>query len=133
MRSTLSSKESTEERVEGILISGDNVENLTMLAVPDETNVTKALKTRFFNGKIYTKLGDFCLMAVNPYQHMEPSVQLSTIQKYIDEYKNPRERMERLDPHVFQTSADAYYRLRRLAEDQVIVFRYAMFSARLKY
>jgi myosin heavy subunit len=133
MRSPLSQKTDTKETVEGVLISGENVDNLTMLAVPDETNVAKTLRTRLLNAKLYTKVGSACLIALNPYSQVESDVQVNTVQQYIEEYKYPRERAKRLEPHVFQLSADAYYRLRRLAEDQAIVFRYmnVIYSAKI--
>ncbi|KAH8550239.1 chitin synthase [Umbelopsis sp. PMI_123] len=103
------------------LVAGEDVEDLTMLTTPEENDVAVTLRARLLNKKIYTRIGHSVLIAVNSFDSFEHQVQSDLLQQYIFEYKNPIDQ-QRLEPHIFQLTSDAYLRMRRMGENQVILF-----------
>jgi myosin heavy subunit len=114
------SKVSNED---GFLVAGEDVEDLTMLTTPDEDDVAVTLRARLLNKKMYTRIGQSVLVAVNLFQRFDVQEQNDLLQQYIVEYKSPIDENQRLEPHLYQLTSDTYLRMRRMAENQVILFR----------
>lgn len=108
---------------DGFLVAGEDVEDLTMLTTPDENDVAVTLRARHLNEKSFTRIGQSVLVAVNSFMRFDLQEQNNLLQQYIFEYKNPIDQNQRLEPHLYQLASDAYLRMRRMAENQVIIFR----------
>lgn len=74
------------------------------------------------NENIYTSVGTSGIVAVNPHKYV-PSNADSVLMKYAAEYRDSSEHKEALPPHIFQLANNAYYHMRRTAQDQSIVLR----------
>jgi chitin synthase len=123
---SISESNETSNRVsneDGFLVAGEDVDDLTMLTTPDESDVAVTLRARLLNKKSYTRIGQSVLVAVNLFQRFDLQEQNDLLQQYIFEYKNPFDHNQRLEPHLYQLASDAYLRMRRMAENQVIIFR----------
>jgi chitin synthase len=121
-----------EQTDDVLLVAGKDVADLTSLTTPNEQDVAVTLRARMLDKNTYTAIGSSVLVSLNPFHHADEDVQNEGVQKYIREYKYPLETKERLEPHIFQLTADVYLRMRRLAENQVIMFRYEFISARYR-
>lgn len=86
----------------------------------DESLVV-ALRGRFLQDQIYTRIRNSLLIVVNPYKDSRSEIQ-ETSERYLAEYKNMDGR-ERLPAHIFQHMNQAYFHMRRTGSDQSIVLR----------
>ena len=123
---SISESDESSNRVsneDGFLVAGEDVEDLTMLTTPDESDVAVTLRARLLNKKSYTRIGQSVLVAVNSFQRFDLQEQNDLLQQYIFEYKSPIDQNQRLEPHLYQLASDTYLRMRRMAENQVIIFR----------
>jgi myosin heavy subunit len=126
---TETGQRTTEKTDDALMMAGKDVQDLICLTTADEHDVAVTLRARLLYKKMYTSIGSSVLVSLNPFRLAEAEVENGMLQKYIHEYKNPLEHhQKRLEPHIFQLTADAYLRMRRLAENQVILFRYSYFS-----
>lgn len=101
-----------------------NLADLTQLTTtPTEDSITAALRTRFENDFIYTRINDTVLVSLNPNKDTAHS---QSSPDYVAEYKEitTQNNMEPLPPHVFQITNQAYLHMRRTGIDQSIILRY---------
>jgi len=80
----------------------------------------------FMADNIYTSTGSSSLVAVNPHKYVASNAD-SILQKYAAGYRDMAENEVPLPPHIFQLSNSAYYHMRRTAQDQSLIIRYALF------
>ena len=72
---------------------------------------------------IYTNIGSSALVAVNPHKYVASNAD-SILQKYAANYRDTTENKTPLPPHIFQLANNAYYHMRRTAQDQSLIIRY---------
>jgi chitin synthase len=92
-----------------------NIENIT------EESLVTALRDRFLQDQIYTRIRNSLLVVVNPYKDSRAEIQ-ETSERYLAEYKNTDGR-DKLPAHIFQHINQAYFHMRRTGSDQSIVLR----------
>lgn len=99
------------------------VTDLASLSPISDDVIVTCLRERFMTDTIYTSVGSSALVAVNPHKYV-PSNADSILQKYAADYRDTSENKTPLPPHIFQLANNAYYHMRRTAQDQSIVIRY---------
>ncbi|KXN87631.1 Chitin synthase 8 [Leucoagaricus sp. SymC.cos] len=96
--------------------------DLAQLPSVSDDLVVACLRERFMADTIYTDIGSCGLVALNPHKYV-PSNADSILHKYAAEYRDTSEHKPApLPPHVFQLANNAYYHMRRTAQDQSILF-----------
>ena len=90
--------------------------------IADDVIVT-CLRERFMTDTIYTNIGSSALVAVNPHKYVASNAD-SILQKYAANYRDTTENKTTLPPHIFQLANNAYYHMRRTAQDQSLIIRY---------
>jgi len=70
---------------------------------------------------IYTSIGSSTLFAVNPHKYVTSG---ADSKKYTSDYWDMAENKALLPPHIFQLANNAYYYMRRTAQDQSLIIRY---------
>ena len=90
--------------------------------IADDVIVT-CLRERFMTDTIYTNIGSSALVAVNPHKYVASNAD-SILQKYAANYRDTTENKTPLPPHIFQLANNAYYHMRRTAQDQSLIIRY---------
>lgn len=93
----------------------------TLPSVSDDI-VVSCIRERFMADTTYTNVGTSGLVAVNPHKYV-PSNSDSVLQKYATEYRDTASSKVLLPPHIFQLANNAYYHMRRTAQDQCIILR----------
>ena len=93
--------------------------------IADDVIVT-CLRERFMTDTIYTNIGSSALVAVNPHKYVASNAD-SILQKYAANYRDTTENKTTLPPHIFQLANNAYYHMRRTAQDQSLIIRYGPF------
>ncbi|KAF9484250.1 glycosyltransferase family 2 protein [Pholiota conissans] len=83
--------------------------------------VVACLRERFMTDTIYTNIGSYGLVALNPHKYVASNAD-SVLHKYAAEYRDTSDHRERLPPHIFQLANNTYYHMRRTGQDQCIVF-----------
>ncbi|PFH46960.1 glycosyltransferase family 2 protein [Amanita thiersii Skay4041] len=102
----------------------ETMTDLADLPSPSTDIIVACLRERFMSDHIYTGVGTSALVALNPHKYV-PSNSDSVLQKYSTEYRDTndhREKNQALPPHIFQLANNAYYHMRRTAQDQCILF-----------
>ena len=99
-----------------------DINNLT------EEAIVTAIRSRFLQDKIFTRIRNSTLIVVNPYKDLLTTSGCETSEQYLAEYKEPaklsdQQPLKQLDPHIFQHVNQAYFHLRRTGHDQSIIFR----------
>ena len=112
---------SLQQRLEGIT-------DLASLSPVSDDVIVTCLRERFMTDTIYTSIGSSALVAVNPHKYVSSNAD-SILQKYAAEYRDTSETKSPLPPHIFQLANNAYYHMRRTAQDQSIILTYATFSS----
>ncbi|OAD65823.1 glycosyltransferase family 2 protein [Phycomyces blakesleeanus NRRL 1555(-)] len=102
------------------ILPGAHVTDLTDIENLTEEAIVTTVRARFLQDKIYTRIRNSILLAVNPYKDIRSSIQEASA-NYLTEYKDTENR-DRLDPHIFQHVNQAYFHMRRTGQDQSIVF-----------
>ncbi|KAH0831304.1 glycosyltransferase family 2 protein [Lanmaoa asiatica] len=87
--------------------------------ISDDVIVT-CLRERFMSDTIYTSIGSSTLVAVNPHKYIASNAD-SILQKYAADYRDTAENKAALPPHIFQLANNAYYHMRRTAQDQSFI------------
>lgn len=100
----------------------ENTKDLAELPSISDDIIVSCLRERFMSETIYTNIGTSAIVTVNPHKYV-PSNADSILMKYAAEYRDASEHKEYLPPHIFQLANNAYYHMRRTAQDQSIVFR----------
>ena len=95
----------------------------TLPSVSDDI-IVSCIRERFMSDTIYTNIGTSALVAVNPHKYV-PSNSDAVLQKYAAEYRDTVHPKVPLPPHIFQLTNNAYYHMRRTAQDQCILLRSA--------
>ena len=101
----------------------EQVIDLSTLSPVSEDIIVSCIRERFMTDNIYTNIGSSALVAVNPHKYV-PSNSDAVLQKYAAEYRDTAPDKVRLPPHIFQLANNAYYHMRRTAQDQSILFTY---------
>ncbi|KAJ8519110.1 hypothetical protein ONZ45_g3931 [Pleurotus djamor] len=96
------------------------ITDLSELSNISDDVIVACIRERFMSDHIYTNIGTSALVAVNPHKYV-PSNSDSVLQKYAAEYRDTSEHKEKLPPHIFQIANNAYYHMRRTAQDQSIL------------
>jgi chitin synthase len=94
----------------------------SLSSISDDVIVT-CLRERFMTDIIYTSIGSSALVAVNPHKYVASNAD-SILQKYAADYRDTTENKAPLPPHIFQLANNAYYHMRRTAQDQSLIIRY---------
>ncbi|KAJ7050389.1 glycosyltransferase family 2 protein [Mycena amicta] len=97
------------------------VNDLAALPNPSDDAIVTCLRERFLSDTIYTSIGSSGLVALNPHKYV-PSSADSVLHKYAAEYRDTSEDKQPLPPHIFQLANNAYYHMRRTAQDQSMLF-----------
>ena len=93
-----------EKRRENI----SNLIDMTSLSFLNEPEMIECLQRRYFEKFIYTNIGPI-LIAINPFEELnEEMYSIETIKKYF--HYDPSN-LKKLDPHVFQVSVNAYFKM----------------------
>ncbi|KAI6120169.1 glycosyltransferase family 2 protein [Pisolithus croceorrhizus] len=66
-------------------------------------------------------VGPSALVVLNPHKYVSSNAD-SVLHKYAAEYRDTSPGKSRLPPHIFQLANNAYYHMRRTAQDQSILF-----------
>jgi chitin synthase len=98
--------------------------DLCSLSPVSDDIIVACLRERFMADSIYTGIGTTGVVSLNPHKYLS-STSDAVLQKYAASYRDTSGRKEELPPHIFQIANNAYYHMRRTAQDQCIVFRYA--------
>ena len=93
----------------------------TLPSVSDDI-IVSCLRERFMSDTIYTSIGSSALVAVNPHKYVASNSD-AVLHKYAAEYRDTTPGKVLLPPHVFQLANNAYYHMRRTAQDQCILLR----------
>jgi len=96
--------------------------DLAKLSPVSDDILVACLRERFMADTIYTNIGTSAIVALNPHKYVASNAD-SILHKYAAEYRDSSDHSERLPPHIFQLANNAYYHMRRTAQDQCIVFR----------
>lgn len=99
-----------------------STEDLSEIKDVTEEKIVSALKERFLNDQIYTRVKHSLLIVVNPYKDSRETIQ-EISERYLAEYKNT-DIKKRLPAHIFQHVNQAYFHMRRTRIDQSILLRY---------
>jgi chitin synthase len=81
------------------------------------------LRERFMADTIYTRIGPAALVAVNPHKYVASDGD-AVLHSYAQEFRDTQPGRTPLAPHVFQLANNAYYHMRRTAQDQCILMMY---------
>lgn len=100
------------------------ISDLTQLSSAQDDLIVSCLRERFLQDTIYTNLGSYALVAVNPHKYVGSNADAVLIQ-YCGEYRDTAEEKTYKPPHVFQLASNAYYHMRRTGQDQSIMILYA--------
>jgi chitin synthase len=103
----------------------ESITDLTTLSIISDDIIVSCIRERFMSDSIYTSIGTSGLVAVNPHKYV-PTNADSVLQKYAAEYRDTRETLEKLPPHIFQLANNAYFHMRRTTQDQCLLFTYAL-------
>ncbi|RPD61627.1 glycosyltransferase family 2 protein [Lentinus tigrinus ALCF2SS1-7] len=98
----------------------ESVTDLATLSPVSEDIIVSCIRERFMTDNIYTNIGTSALVAVNPHKYV-PSNSDAVLHKYAAEYRDTSPDKVRLPPHIFQLANNAYYHMRRTAQDQSIL------------
>lgn len=99
--------------------------DLCSLSPVSDDIIVACLRERFMADSIYTGVGTTGVVSLNPHKYLS-STSDAVLQKYAAAYRNTSEQKEELPPHIFQIANNAYYHMRRTAQDQCIVFRFVV-------
>ncbi|KAF7292507.1 Glycosyltransferase family 2 protein [Mycena kentingensis (nom. inval.)] len=97
------------------------VNDLALLPNPSDDAIVTCLRERFLSDTIYTSIGSSGLVALNPHKYV-PASGDAVLHKYAAEYRDTSEDKQPLPPHIFQLANNAYYHMRRTAQDQSMLF-----------
>lgn len=100
----------------------ENTLDLSLLPSISDDVIIAALRERFLNDQIYTAVGSFGLVAVNPHKYVSSNSD-AVLHQYASEYRDTADNKIYNPPHIFQLANNAYYHMRRTAQDQAILFR----------
>ncbi|KAH7106969.1 glycosyltransferase family 2 protein [Auriculariales sp. MPI-PUGE-AT-0066] len=98
----------------------ENTLDLTVLPTISDETMIAALRERFLTDNIYTAIGTFALVAVNPHKYVSSNSD-AVLQQYATEYRDTPAIRTYLPPHIFQLANNAYYHMRRTGQDQSIL------------
>ncbi|KAI6019144.1 glycosyltransferase family 2 protein [Pisolithus marmoratus] len=99
----------------------EGVDDLSTLSPIADDAIVACLRERFMADSVYTAVGPSALVVLNPHKYV-PSNADSVLHKYAAEYRDTSPSKSRLPPHIFQLANNAYYHMRRTAQDQSILF-----------
>ncbi|KAI6130624.1 glycosyltransferase family 2 protein [Pisolithus croceorrhizus] len=102
------------QRLEGVL-------DLSTLSPITDDAIVACLRERFMADSVYTAIGPSALVVLNPHKYVSSNAD-SVLHKYAAEYRDTSPGKSRLPPHIFQLANNAYYHMRRTAQDQSILF-----------
>ena len=100
----------------------ENTTNLVELPTVSDDVIVSCLRERFLSENVYTSVGSSALVAVNPHKYIASNAD-SVLMKYASEYRDTSPNKEALPPHIFQLANNAYYHMRRTAQDQCILLK----------
>ena len=118
----MSSRQSVRQSTLGMHQRLEAVTDLATLPSVSDDIIVACIRERFMADNIYTSIGTSALVAVNPHKYI-PSNSDSILQKYAAEYRDTTPSKIPLPPHIFQLANNAYYHMRRTAQDQCILLR----------
>ncbi|THH06259.1 hypothetical protein EW145_g4215 [Phellinidium pouzarii] len=98
----------------------ENTPDLATLSPVSDDIIVACLRERYATDNIYVSVSSNTLVALNPHKYV-PSNGDSVLMRYAAEYRNTSEDKEYLPPHIFQLANNAYYHMRRTAQDQSIL------------
>ena len=101
----------------------ENTSDIATLQTVSDDIIVSCLRERFLSDNIYTNVGTSALVAVNPHKYVGSNAD-SILMKYASDYRNTSEDHETQPPHIFQLANNAYYHMRRTAQDQTIILRF---------
>lgn len=103
----------------------ETVDDLAKLPGVQDDVIVSCLRERFMADTIYTGIGTLGLVAVNPHKYISSSAD-TVLHKYAAEYRNTADDKTTLPPHIFQLANNAYYHMRRTAQDQCMLMMYVI-------
>lgn len=103
------------------------VTDLASLSPISDDVIVTCLRERFMSDTIYTSVGSSALVAVNPHKYVASNAD-SILQKYAADHRDTAENKAPLPPHIFQLANNAYYHMRRTAQDQSLIIKYVPLS-----
>lgn len=95
--------------------------DLIYLGTSSEAELVNVLNERFARDKVYTRIGERVLVAVNPNKPLENGTE-SSLKAICSAVKDGTER----EPHVFELASNAYYTMTNSKQDQAILFLYVI-------
>ncbi|EJD51949.1 glycosyltransferase family 2 protein [Auricularia subglabra TFB-10046 SS5] len=98
----------------------ENTLDLSLLSSISDDAIIAALRERFLNDQIYTAVGTFALVAVNPHKYVASNSD-AVLHQYASEYRDTAENKTYQPPHIFQLANNAFYHMRRTGSDQSII------------
>ncbi|KAH9911828.1 glycosyltransferase family 2 protein [Epithele typhae] len=99
----------------------EQVADLATLSPVSEDIIVSCIRERFMTDNIYTAVGSNALVAVNPHKYIASNSD-AVLHKYATEYRDTNPDRTSLPPHIFQLANNAYYHMRRTAQDQSMLF-----------
>ena len=118
----MSSRQSVRQSTLGMHQRLESVTDLATLPSVSDDIIVACIRERFMTDTIYTNIGSSAIVAVNPHKYI-PSNSDAVLQKYAAEYRDTTPSKVLLPPHIFQLTNNAYYHMRRTAQDQCILLR----------
>ncbi|ORX43542.1 hypothetical protein DM01DRAFT_240945, partial [Hesseltinella vesiculosa] len=95
------------------------VDDLTELKNFNNEVVANALRTRFLNDKICTRIAHSVMVVLHPFQNLDDTME-SQREIYYNDYKDTKS-SKSLEPHIFQQVNQTYFHMRRTGQDQSIL------------
>ena len=108
----------------------ETVTNLSTLPSVSDDIIVSCIRERFMADNIYTGIGTSALVAINPHKYVASNSD-AIMHKYAAEYRDTTPPKVQLPPHIFQLANNAFYHMRRTAQDQCIVLRCDCLSQRV--
>jgi chitin synthase len=96
------------------------VQDLSALPGLQDDVIVSCLRERFMADTIYTRIGTFGLVAVNPHKYVSSNAD-AVMHQYAAEYRDTAEHKTPMAPHIFQLANNAYYHMRRTTQDQCLL------------
>lgn len=99
------------------------VTDLSTLPSVSDDIIVSCIRERFMADNIYTGVGPSVLVTVNPHKYVASNSD-AVMNKYAAEYRDTTPSKISLPPHIFQLVNNAYYHMKRTAQDQCILLRF---------
>ncbi|KAI3648403.1 hypothetical protein MP228_006257 [Amoeboaphelidium protococcarum] len=99
-------------------LMGKKDTDLINSAPAQDADVVSALNERFNKDRVYTRIGNHCMVSVNPYKPLADSSD-DSLKSIVSAVKDG---VDREQPHVFELVSDVYYNMLQKKDDQSVLF-----------